>query len=110
MGIGCDAITLLTELTKACHITKGGAVMEIGAQQLANSFLEAREELTRLAALLDVTTSCQLPPPSSTHRVHGTLQHLNAAAPPARDFWHWLGFSYASIDIDGSPGKASPLP
>ena len=26
-------------------------------------------------------------------------------APFARDFWHWLGFQYAAIDIDGSPGS-----
>ncbi len=26
-------------------------------------------------------------------------------APPARELWTWLGFSYAAIDIDGSPGS-----
>ena len=28
-----------------------------------------------------------------------------AGAPLAREFWTWLGLSYASIDIDGSPGS-----
>lgn len=31
--------------------------------------------------------------------------NLLAGAPLAREFWTWLGLSYASIDIDGSPGS-----
>ena len=36
---------------------------------------------------------------------HGDLPHLDSKAPPARHFWQWLGFEYAAIDIDGSPGS-----
>jgi hypothetical protein len=37
--------------------------------------------------------------------VHGQLEHLDAEAPSARPFWEWLGFNYAAIDIDESPGS-----
>jgi hypothetical protein len=79
--------------------------MEIGAQQLANSFLDSREELSCLAALFGVTTPCPLSQAMATHVVHGGLEHLDANAQRSVDFWRWLGFKYASIDIDGSPGS-----
>src|SRR5712691_6610051 len=33
------------------------------------------------------------------------MEHLDPSAPPARDFWTWLGFEYAAIDVDESPGS-----
>ncbi|HWB48005.1 MAG TPA: hypothetical protein VG651_02770 [Stellaceae bacterium] len=79
--------------------------MEIGAQQLTNSFLQATDKLERLGYLFGVLTPPPLPAPRSTHMLASGLEHLAEDAPPARVFWTWLGFDYASIDIDGSPGS-----
>lgn len=105
MGIGCDAIALLIELEGGGHLSRPGAVIEIGAQQLSNTFLAARDGLRHLGERFGVAGACGLPEPVATHVVHGNLQHLNAEAPRAAEFWTWLGYEYASIDIDGSPGS-----
>ena len=79
--------------------------MEIGAQQLANNFLEATEELEEVGRLFGTEVPLSLPTPRHTHIAHGELEHLDAHAPSSRNFWLWLGFDYASIDVDGSPGS-----
>jgi hypothetical protein len=105
MGLGSDAIELLIRLKQEGHIADRGSVIEIGAQQLANSFLEARERVDLAGRLFGASGSCPLPAPRPTEIVHGDLEHLAADAPAARDFWMWLGFDYAAIDIDGSPNS-----
>jgi hypothetical protein len=35
--------------------------------------------------------------------IHGAVEHQPESTPLAQDFWKWLGFDYASIDIDGGP-------
>jgi hypothetical protein len=105
MGIGNNVIDLLIDLRKAGYIGTRTSVMEIGAQQLGNSFLESTDRLARLGELFGIIRPLPLPPPIPTYIVHGTTEHLDASAPAARDFWLWLGFSYAAIDIDGSPGS-----
>jgi hypothetical protein len=105
MGIGSDFLEMLARLRIAELIQPGAAVVEIGAQQLDNSFLEASERINSLGVLFGVDHPSTLPPARPTHIVHGTLEHLGAEAPPARLFWNWLGFNYAAIDIDGSPGS-----
>ena len=46
--------------------------------------------------------------PSGGRIAHGEQEALEADAPSTRELWQWLGFNYASIDVDGSPG-AIPL-
>jgi hypothetical protein len=46
-----------------------------------------------------------LPSPLAMPLDDGRLKPLDASAPWARQFWTWLGFDYASIDIDGSPAS-----
>ncbi|HEV8014458.1 MAG TPA: methyltransferase domain-containing protein [Stellaceae bacterium] len=84
------------------------SVIEIGAQQLNNGFLEASAALQSLGPLFGVDGLPSLPPPRPARIGQGGLALLDADAPPARIFWNWLGFDYAAIDIDGSPG-AIPL-
>jgi hypothetical protein len=106
VGIGSDIVDLIVKLRLDGYIGRRPSVMEIGAQQLSNDFLRLADDVVRLGHLFGVVEPLRLPPsPPSRHIVHGTLEHLNPAAPPARDFWLWLGFSYAAIDIDGSPGS-----
>lgn len=105
MGIGSDFIETMVELRLAGRLSNNTSVMEIGSQQLNDGFLEASVALQRLGPLFGVDGLPALPPPQSTHFVQGSVPHLDAGAPAARIFWTWLGFEYAAIDIDGSPGS-----
>ena len=105
MGIGIDVPLVLGKLRKSGYLPTPSAVIEIGAQQLANSFLEGQLEVDALGELFRVKTKFAMPEVKPTHVVHGNLEHLDTQAPFARGFYEWLGFRYASIDIDGSPGS-----
>ncbi len=105
MALGSDAIELVIRLRAQGYIAAAAAVAEIGAQQLANTFLAARDRLDRAGALFGATAACPLPEPTPTHIVHGSLEHLSEAAPPARDFWRWLGLRYAAIDFGPGSGN-----
>jgi SAM-dependent methyltransferase len=105
MGIGSDTISLMISLKKAGHFGKRpGSVMELGRQQLANSFLEATTELIALGEAFGVSGLPELPKPLETHIAHGNLQYLRGDAPDAAPFWKWLGYRYAAIDVDNSEG------
>src|SRR5271154_6877868 len=105
MGIGVEDLDLLLRLREEGYIPDRASVMEIGAQQLANNFLKAREKIEKAGQQFGTSEASPLVPPNPTYIVHGEVEHLGAAAPPARDFWRWLGLDYASVDIDGSPGS-----
>ncbi|MGJ5813605.1 hypothetical protein [Paludibaculum fermentans] len=105
MALGSKELPLFIQLTEAGHLKPRGAVMEIGAQQLAESFLEGTEEL-RILGELHHAGPCPLPQPSGKVTIlHGATRHLEVAAPLASSFWRWLGYEYASVDVDGTPGS-----
>lgn len=103
MGVGSDTIEFLIKLRLSGYLRPRAAVMEIGAQQLANSFLSKTERIAHLGRLFGIEQLPSLPQPKPSHIVHGTIEHLEDTAPVARDFWRWLGFDYAAIDVDGNP-------
>jgi hypothetical protein len=105
MGLGYSDLELLIRLREEGHVPTAGAVIEIGAQQLANSFLEAEGALDRARDLFHVAQPCPLPQPGSRSTGEGGAELLPEEAPLASEFWAWLGFSYSSIDIDGTPGS-----
>jgi hypothetical protein len=105
MGIGGGDLRLLIELKKQGHIPNGSSIVEIGAQQLADSFLASRSEIDALSRSFGVIQPCPLPPPLAQPASAGAAPLLDSAAPWARQFWSWLGLHYAAIDIDGSPGS-----
>jgi hypothetical protein len=105
MGLGYSDLELLIRLREEGHIPIGGSVIEIGAQQLANSFLEAGSALDRAGYLFTVNQPCPLPQPGLRCTGDGGAELLPEGAPLASEFWAWLGFTYSSIDIDGSPGS-----
>jgi hypothetical protein len=105
MGIGSDALEILIRLKEEGCLPDRASVIEIGGQQLANTFLEARDRISHVGSLFGAVRPCPLPGARPTHIVHGELEHLSENAPLARDFWTWLGFDYAAIDIDDSPGS-----
>jgi hypothetical protein len=107
MALSGYDLDLLVRLKTAAAIGDGGAVMEIGAQQLANSFLRQPESTDQLRRLFGIAAPFRMPPAPPAH--DGTsYENLAADAPHSIEFWNWLGFDYSSIDIDGSPG-AIPL-
>jgi hypothetical protein len=105
MGLGADTLDMLVRLHAEGHLTVSRSVMEIGAQQLSNNFLEAKERIDRVGKIFQIAAPCPLPDPKPTYIVHGDLKHLAEDAPRARDFWTWLGFDYVAVDFDGSPGS-----
>lgn len=106
MGIGSDLIYDLTLLKDRGELNDAKRVVEIGAQQLSNSFLSAGGELTKLYQLFGKERDASADQSVQVQGIqHGVLEHQAADAPFARSFWTDLGFEYASIDIDGSPGS-----
>jgi hypothetical protein len=98
VAIGDRQLRILLSLDARDALPRGGRVVEIGAQQMADAALGAFEELDTLRGRFG-RTACPLPPPD-----RGAGLHLRADAPPARDFWNWLGYEYEAIDIDGARG------
>jgi hypothetical protein len=103
MGIGGNDLDLLLRLRRNGYLELPGAVIEIGAQQLSNDFFD-NERLNELANLFDADPAGIPALGKAASNRHGP-QDLPPEAPLARGFWQWLGFRYAAIDIDGSPGS-----
>ena len=101
MAIGNVAIELLIKLRTAGYLKPGGAVIEIGAQQLSKSLLLELDRVVYLGRLLGIDQPLPFAPPQSQLESDQDWEILTA--PFARDLWHWLGFQYAAIDIDDSP-------
>lgn len=109
MGIGSDALDDVIWLKKKGYLSGSPRLIEIGAQQLADSFLLAEDKLAAACDCFSVDKSLiHMPAPKSKTIVHGNLKHLESDAPYAREFWQSIGFHYSAIDIDGSP-RSFPL-
>jgi hypothetical protein len=105
MAIGSSTLEILARLRLAGLVRCNAPVIEIGAQQLSGTFLDAPERVRRLGMLFGVARPLSLPavPRQRIVGPGGVPDLLDPAAPAARLFWEWLGFDYASIDINGSP-------
>jgi hypothetical protein len=101
MGMGVGELEILKRLKTAGYLSNGRSIIEIGAQQLGDSILAARDELEEAKSLFGIHT----PPPAFARTAKRSPHNLMHGAPLARDLWQWLGFEYASIDIDGTPGS-----
>jgi len=99
--MGASTLPLLMALKRRGYIPNGSAVIEIGAQQLDGTFIGAKGDIAATGRFFGITG----PPPSFDWTGPRSDTNALAGAPLAREFWTWLGFSYASIDIDGSPGS-----
>jgi len=107
MGLGTSDLQLLISLRQQGYLSKVGKIIEVGAQQLNNSFLTAALELQMLGKLYDRTESYTPPAPLPTVMLDGGYEHQPDNAPYARPFWEWLGYRYTAIDIDESPDVIS---
>lgn len=103
MGIGTWELDVLLRLRKEGYLPDHATMIEIGAQQLANSALADSAKIGALAQNFGAGSAPALPRPTESVVLDGGMEHLDAAAPPARELWRWLGFDYAAIDIDESP-------
>jgi hypothetical protein len=101
VGMGASTLPLLMALKRRGYIPNGSAVIEIGAQQLDESFVGATDDIAATGRFFGITD----PPPSFAWTGPRSDTNVLAGAPLAREFWTWLGLNYASIDIDGSPGS-----
>jgi hypothetical protein len=99
MGLGIGALQLFIALKRQGFISNGCAIIEMGAQQLDDSFIHAAEDIAIIGALFGVT----VPPPRLVRTDILDTSNPLAGAPFSRTFWTWLGLDYASIDIDGTP-------
>src|SRR5262245_12907454 len=105
MGVGLKDFDLVVRFKNEGYVRPNGAVVEIGAQQLSNNVLRNPEKIREWGQAFGITSDLYLPDATASVLMHGNLEHLDSAAPPARLIWTWLGFEYAAIDIDGSPGS-----
>jgi hypothetical protein len=101
MGMGVGELEVVKHLKAAGYLSNGRSVIEIGAQQLEDSIFAASTELEGAKPLFGINT----PPPAFARSADRSPDNLMHGSPLARDLWKWLGFEYASIDIDGTPGS-----
>jgi hypothetical protein len=88
-------------LKRRGYIPNGSAIIEIGAQQLDETFIGAKDDIAATGRFFGING----PPPAFAWTGPRSDTNVLAGAPLAREFWTWLGLNYASIDIDGSPGS-----
>ena len=100
MGMGVSDLETVKFLKAAGYIPDKASVIEIGAQRLNDSF-EAPFGIEETVRLFGIKS----PLPAFARSMDGNATNTLAGAPLARDLWTWLGFDYASIDIDGTPGS-----
>lgn len=97
MGLGRAFLGDLLELKRSGALNEFTSVVEIGAQQLADSLLDADDHLEELHSLFMV-------PRVDIGRPVGQA-NFTRRAPSAHTFWTSLGFSHAAIDYDGHRGS-----
>jgi SAM-dependent methyltransferase len=91
MGLSGAFLADLVELKRSGALDGCSRVVEIGAQQLADSFLTADDLLTDLYRAFD-RPRVDLGSPVGP-------EHFSKRAPAARAFWQSLGLEHASIDL-----------
>jgi hypothetical protein len=105
MGINRTDVELLIHLRQQNYIPLNPYVLELGAQQLSNSLLRSEGLVRQAETLFGAAHPFPLPAPLPSMVSAEGNELQDTLAPFARDFWLSLGFDYAAIDVDGSPGS-----
>ena len=92
MGLGREFLRDLITLRRAGELEGARRVAEIGAQQLADSLIEA-PEMEEACRLFGAKKVLRVTPVGDNN--------FTAHAPLARPFWSHLGFDHASVDVQG---------
>jgi hypothetical protein len=93
MGLGGTFLLDLIELKRGGFLAEATKVVEIGAQQLADSFLTSDGLLDEIFGLFGRSRP-------DLGKPHGNFL-MAEDAPPSRLFWTALGFEYVALDFDG---------
>jgi hypothetical protein len=105
VGLAFDTVLHLIALRRAGRLPDGARVIEIGAQQLSNSFLRAEESLAELYGLFD-RRPIYLGAQQDTITVDG-IERQAETAPASQPFWESLGLSYNAVEYGGHRGVTS---
>jgi hypothetical protein len=105
VGLAADTILHVINLRRAGRLPDRARVVEIGAQQLSNSFLRAKGELAELYGLFD-RAPVELGPLQETAIVDG-IERQAESAPTSQMFWESLGFAYDAVEYGGHRGVTS---
>jgi len=103
MGVNSKDLRLLLKLAERGLIKRRGKIVEIGAQQLSNDFLRARNLVQKAESTFAAEHAFKLAHPQFIGIGVDGIELQSDTMPFARDFWTALGFTYAAIDVDGSP-------
>jgi SAM-dependent methyltransferase len=104
MGMGISALVTINTLRSRNILPARGSIIEMGSQQLANELFRHREVLEDSRVRFNVAPGYPFPEASKVTVAHGIHEHLPADSPNAKLFWEWVGYDYACVDIDDSPG------
>jgi hypothetical protein len=104
MALTDQAIHCLRYLHERGHFARSRRVIEVGAQQLHHRLLEAGSELAALGRLFGATGPLDLPD-REDRTSPSAVDTLPSDAPLSKQFYQWLGFEYACVDIDDTPGS-----
>jgi hypothetical protein len=96
MGLRREFLEDLMTLKRLGALDQARRVIEIGSQQLGDSFLASTELLDKTYQLFD-RPRVELGSPSGAD--------FASTAPPSELFWTSIGFDYATIDYDGHRGS-----
>jgi SAM-dependent methyltransferase len=99
MGLDRKFLEALCEFGRSGLVKSGQRVIEIGAQQLADPFLEARELIENAYRIFGAE-----PQELGTPKGNSNLAYT---APSSRKFWESIGFTYAAIEFDGHRNSIS---
>jgi SAM-dependent methyltransferase len=99
MGLSVIFLKHLCDLKKRGDLDGSTRVVEIGAQQLSNSFLRADALLTDCYRLFGCE-QIHLGEPATADYQNG-VELMPEKNPSSRGFWQSLGFTYTSIEFEG---------
>jgi hypothetical protein len=105
VGLYYETVLHLIALRRSGRLPDRARVIEIGAQQLSNSFLSADESLAELYGLFG-RKPVYLGAQQTTSMVDGQERQA-ATAPASQPFWESLGFSYNAVEYGGHLGVTS---
>jgi hypothetical protein len=99
MGLNNIILASLLDLKQRGKLDGASNVIEVGAQQLSNAFLQDSAGLDAIYQIFGKER------PSFGNSIKegyiSGLEHLSESNPSSRIFWKSLGFSYSSIEFDG---------
>jgi hypothetical protein len=104
MGMGNIDVDLIRSLREKGYIRDHASVVEIGAQQLSAHMLMMPDATVAIGRKFGVEHR-GFGEATLSYAKHSSVEVLDPNAPASREFWQWLGMTYAAIDIDGSPGS-----